>query len=273
MITEHMFQTYYIISVIVFLLYFYITRRRAFVERIPKIVFTYWSSKNEKANLLVDKCVSTWRIHNPDWEIFFLNDSNVHEFSNLVHDPNKCSIQHFSDLLRLDLLSRHGGVWLDATNWMTTSLNWILSTQNEKYSVIGFRNPIKPHTHIMENWFIACAPQSLFIKKWQAEFYRAIRDVDQYLETVPRVLWDQVENPKYLVQNVAWNVTYQSNPVLRAGVCLLDSKNSVFKLHWDSKWDPVVFSNRFVKHNSQYKPFIKITQIERSHVCDVITRL
>jgi hypothetical protein len=263
---------YYILLVLVIFLYILITwRTNKLFQLVPKQVFTYWSSENEIANKLVIKCIDTWRNHNPDWEIFVLNESNQHQYSNLVHNPKKQTIQHFSDTLRLDVLYQHGGVWLDATIWMTTSLNWIHKVQQDaKCSVVGFRNPIKPHTNIMENWFIACAPNNVFIQKWREEFSKAIHNVDHYLETVPRALWDQVENPNYLLQNVAWNVTYQRNYNLQADVCLLDSKNSVFKLHWDSNWDPVVFSKKFVNHKNNYKPFIKMTQRERSNVCDVI---
>lgn len=224
--------------------------------RIPRVIFTYWSSADARSNDLARECISTWRTCNPDWTIHALDDNTLWRFTELRRGDE--SVQHFADRLRLDLLERYGGVWLDATIWMNTSLNWIHSYSE---SVIGFKNPIRPENEVMENWFIACVPGSQFIREWKREFAKF--DTHDHLHCVSSDILKRVENPKYLLQNVAWAVVYHRNPELRKDVLTMDSKHTAFAMQWKCDWDPERFAEEFKHNRHQYKPFVKITQVER----------
>jgi len=223
---------------------------------IPKIVFTYWQSDDRNSTDLVLECTDSWRACNPDWVIHVLNDDTLRRFTDLRRGDE--SVQHFADRLRLDLLERYGGVWMDATIWMNTSLNWIYAYPE---SVIGFKNPIRPETGVMENWFIACEASSRFIREWKHEFAK-FKSPD-HLKCVPDDVLRRVENPNYLRQHVAWAMTYKKHPELCETVRLLDSKDSVFALQWKYNWNPEHFAKAFALERHHHNPFVKITQVER----------
>jgi hypothetical protein len=99
-------------------------------------------------------CIATWRIHNPDWEIFLLNSENwgLHisaeemGFLKFNESPNR-----FSDYLRLSLLVKYGGVWMDSTIIAFGSLD-SLYAYKPPYAAWSAPNPAQ---------FIAFARQSI----------------------------------------------------------------------------------------------------------------
>lgn len=90
-------------------------------------IWVCWFQGIEKAPDLVQKCVQSVREHMPDKEVLILTKENL---CNYVRFPEYIwkkwqdgiiTNTHFSDLLRLELLINHGGLWLDATVFCTSS--------------------------------------------------------------------------------------------------------------------------------------------------------
>lgn len=65
------------------------------------------------------KCIDRWKTLNPDWEFKFVTYKNITtyipEFNHIIDkSPNRLKA-HQTDLLRLLLLEKFGGVWCDAS--------------------------------------------------------------------------------------------------------------------------------------------------------------
>ena len=84
-------------------------------------VWICWFQGIEKAPVLVQKCYQSIREHMPNKEIILLTSEN---FKNYVQFPDYIiekwekgyiTHTHMTDLLRLELLIKYGGLWLDAT--------------------------------------------------------------------------------------------------------------------------------------------------------------
>jgi len=81
------------------------------------------------------------------------------------------SITRKSDFIRLELLSKYGGIWMDASIICKYSLNWIHAYQKNTdaemvgYYINGFTTIEK--YPVVENWFISCIPKSRFIELWK----------------------------------------------------------------------------------------------------------
>ena len=79
----------------------------------------------EKAPEIVRKCYQSVIDNNPDREIIVITNENMREyvtFPDFILDKWKRGIitpTHMTDLLRLELLIRHGGLWLDSTVFCT----------------------------------------------------------------------------------------------------------------------------------------------------------
>lgn len=126
------------------------------VNLLDKKIWIYWSQGFDVAPWIVKQCVTSWKLKNPDWELIQLDDKNVFsyiDFNYLPSNYNKLSLAHKSDLLRLNLLIKYGGVWVDATTLCNVPLdNWLYNYFNTDFPFM-FREP--GVDRVISNWFIA----------------------------------------------------------------------------------------------------------------------
>ena len=99
---------------------------------------------------ITKKCIDSWYKYIPDgWKIVILNDSKLNEVD--VIKPlsfNTLSHTTKSDVVRLSVLYKYGGLWMDASVLLTESLDWLLEYETNNY--YGFNYGKK----YIENWFL-----------------------------------------------------------------------------------------------------------------------
>lgn len=111
-----------------------------------------------------------------------MDDSNLKKYlPNFPEINSSAPIQNKSDLVRLMLLEKYGGYWLDSSILLTSSLDWVGDLLNKSYhSVFAFYNEFpgeyasdhdKP---TIENGFLAAKKNSLFIKHWRKLYQKCI---------------------------------------------------------------------------------------------------
>lgn len=125
------------------------------ISSIPKRIWVFWSQGLDQMPPVPRACIDTWAIHNPDWDIKVLTKENLCHWT----DPRLCLPQaqsqrpyRLSELARLSLLARHGGVWVDATCYCTKPLDeWL-----PNYLLSGFFAFDRPgRDRLMSSWFLA----------------------------------------------------------------------------------------------------------------------
>ena len=93
-----------------------------------KRIWMYWHQGWDSAPELVKFCMLTWIYHNDDWSVELLSQYNLNDFITL---PNYCAdhdvaLPALSDIIRIYLLEKYGGVWADATTWCSRPLSdWV----------------------------------------------------------------------------------------------------------------------------------------------------
>ncbi|HFU3805245.1 TPA: capsular polysaccharide synthesis protein, partial [Streptococcus suis] len=92
-------------------------------------IWICWLQGEEHAPKLVKCCIKSIQDSFPNHTITILTEQNISEFLTLpdhvwnrFHN-NEISKTHFSDLLRMNLISQQGGLWIDATVFMTRPIN------------------------------------------------------------------------------------------------------------------------------------------------------
>ena len=167
---------------------------------IPKIIWTYWSQANvmPEFNKL---CIETWRKKNPDFVIHVLNDENILKFISLNELPKYffeiTPLQSRSDVVRLALLKKYGGIWMDSSIICLKSLTWCSNPILTGYSVTW--NSLTNELDVFDSWFIACNKNSYIIKKWHDEYMKLWLNrktnlnihLDPFLIDVPTALYDK----------------------------------------------------------------------------------
>ncbi len=108
---------------------------------------------------MVRRCIEQLHNLHPDWKIHLLDAENVYEYIEPLPVKeevlSKMILAHRSDLIRTQLLIRHGGVWADPTVYCVEPLDEWLPEKMES-GLFLFSRPGRDR--IISNWFIAAEP-------------------------------------------------------------------------------------------------------------------
>ena len=94
----------------------------------PKIIWTFWHDST-RIPPIVSVCIDSWMLSNPDYKVNVINNNNMHEFIDVPSsDFWKDSFTRTSDMLRLHLLERYGGIWIDSSILVRTPFSqWLFN--------------------------------------------------------------------------------------------------------------------------------------------------
>ncbi len=137
-------------------------------NKIPKKIWMLWLQGWDNAPELVRKCKTTWVENNPDWEINLLTKDTLSDFVSLPEiysNHLKLTPAAFSDVLRIHLLAKFGGVWADATTWCAKPLDlWIERvTEDRGFFAYSKPGPDRP----IASWFLAAQENNYIADKFQ----------------------------------------------------------------------------------------------------------
>ena len=186
-----------------------------------KIIWSYWHS--EDIPLPVHIAYHTWHKNNIDYIICHVSNKNLFHYINKKDLPNYFNnkiIQHRADIIRLILLEKYGGIWLDSTIYLTKPLNEKWDPKN--YDVGGYVLTKNINLYF-ENWFISAPKGSKLIKEWNKEFLYAtsFTNSEDYINKITKegINLDIIPNKNYLLQhccfikitqNTKYNIKYFS---------------------------------------------------------------
>jgi len=172
-----------------------------------KTIWMLWLQGWDRAPTISDKCVESWKYHNPDWDIILLDENNYSNYIDLDKtlpglNTNNISL---SNIIRVSLIKEYGGVWADSTLFCNKSLDKWLPEDSFLFS-----NPSP--TRMICSWFIFGERSSKIITDW-------------YNSTVEYWKW-RIENTDQYEQVYGW-----SHELFKK--CYL--KSDSFRKIWDSK--------------------------------------
>lgn len=98
------------------------------------IIWWCWLQGEENAPELCKACLDSLKREMPDREIKVITSGNMYDyvdFPDFIKEKYRKGIithTHFSDLLRLELLIKYGGIWIDSTVFCTARPEYALNT-------------------------------------------------------------------------------------------------------------------------------------------------
>lgn len=156
-------------------------------ENQPRRVYFCWFQGLENAPELVKKCYESIKTYITDREIILITEDNYKDyvkFPDYIEEKIEHGIisrTHMSDLLRLELLIRYGGTWIDATVLCTaTPPSYMLDSDMFVFQLL--KPGMDGHSLCFSNWFITAKPGALILRLTLDLLYEYWRDRD--------VLWD-----------------------------------------------------------------------------------
>lgn len=194
-----------------------------------KTIWMYWKQGEENAPALVKKCINSVRTVAGYERVVVLNEYTINDYIEMpdfIEEKHKKGIIQealYSDLLRISLLIHYGGIWCDATCFMTDKIPLYVKNASffffQQTLLEGWLSPSK-----CSNWFI-----------------KADKDCDLLI----------------LLRNVLFNYYYRNSVVphyyiFHITLSLLVDNNDHLRQQWLSmpyvcNMNPHVFQNSFVK--------------------------
>jgi Capsular polysaccharide synthesis protein len=221
---------------------------------------------------VVQKCINSWTKHNPTYTVTVLSPKNIMDYLDIELDDISFndSAARESDIVRLLILEKYGGVWSDATVFVTEPYPFSLRS---KYEFIGFyldsftTNKEYP---VLESWFFATVPRGKFIKKWRRAFFK-LDDFSSVKEAVKYVK-DQgvdiqnINGPEYLFIHVAGQYAMQKNKVTKT-MKFMKAEDGPFKYISNNGWKSLEAIEDLCKGNHK-TGIIKFRGSERGILTD-----
>ena len=132
-------------------------------QAVPKIIWWCWLQGVENAPEIVQTCLESVRRHLSDYDLRIITLENYAQYVEIPdyivekYLRGSMSANHFANVLRLELLVRYGGLWLDAT---------VLCTGREMMDVLNESDLFVYYIFddlnlaFASNWFISAKPDN-----------------------------------------------------------------------------------------------------------------
>lgn len=136
-------------------------------NQLPKVVYSLWLQGEENAPGLVKLNFQKWRNLNPTYKLTVLDAASCQPYlKHLSIDRAHLTVQAQSDIIRLKLLSTHGGIWADASVLPTRPLAEWIGAATDKMGFFAYERAgtVLP----LSSWFLAARPGSLIIREWDS---------------------------------------------------------------------------------------------------------
>ena len=154
-------------------------------------VWVCWLQGMEQAPELVQKCYASLQNHLKDRQIILLTEENYRQYVRLpdyIEEKVRKGIigpAHYTDLLRLELLLKHGGTWIDATVFCTGGQIPTYMLNAELFMFQNLKPGLDGHSTSVSNWFITACTEHPLLRLTQALLYEYWRKqnavVDYYI--------------------------------------------------------------------------------------------
>jgi hypothetical protein len=211
-----------IIAVIILLFILVITTHKSSYtsEPLPKTVWLLWFQGWDQAPWIAQQVAETWKQMNPGWEIKMI-------------DRETCPVEIYgdtpqaqSDVVRLGLMAKYGGIWADATllcmqpldTWVHEAIepagHWMYHGRDECTGPASWFMVAKPGNYMSKKWLEACedywkgrtANDNYF---WMDSLWKTIHESDQKFREewakVPHVCCEDEGQAHMLAEKVGEN--------------------------------------------------------------------
>ena len=162
------------IALVLFVIWLFLKSRPAY--NLPKVIWQFWDKEELPPMIQMIKENNATKLKG--WSIRLLNEKTMGNYVSPFDMPpgyDGLGAAHKADWLRLYLLKKHGGVWMDASIILNDAKAidalYTESIQKEsELTLFQFKSPLN-----VENWFIMAPEKSRMIDAWFAEYDSAIR--------------------------------------------------------------------------------------------------
>lgn len=275
------------IFIIIFLLFYFINNNLKTLLKenfennnyiLPKVIYGYWD--NLEGNELINAHIDTWRRNIPsDWKIEIISKQNILNYVdiNFYNKYKNLPAFRFSDFLRVYLLSKNGGIWMDASTIIINGMfldDYYNEMYKNKYDLLVYelKGHSIPNQPYLENWFIMCPKNSNIITDLYNQFSKAY-DMD-FINYKNNILKPEIDlsntikngNSTYHMQHAIIHYLLKNN---KYNINIKDADESMFKAQKINGWNNQKLIN-YILNNNDWSGFyaIKLVGFNRKAIND-----
>jgi Capsular polysaccharide synthesis protein len=134
-----------------------------------KNIYILWLQGFDNAPDVIRLCQRSWTVHNPTWTVHLVDESNLMNYIDLdslipgIREKD-ITFTSLSNVIRLGILNKHGGLWVDATSFCTRPLDsWLdIYIRHGFFALEDNQDAELP----LGSWFIYADSQNYMIQKW-----------------------------------------------------------------------------------------------------------
>lgn len=139
-----------------------------------KNIYILWLQGWNKAPVLQKKVLQSWIKYNSDWNVVKLDYNNLKDYNldidYIYNKAKNITPQALSDIIRVSLLSKYGGIWVDATFLCLKSMTKLLNEYFINTNIFMYYRPNggAELSHCLYS-FIVSSSDSIIINKLNEE--------------------------------------------------------------------------------------------------------
>ena len=166
-------------------------------DNATRILWGYWHDGRDAMPGLCQLAVRSWQVRNPDWKVIIVSDHNYRQYLSPSDVPStfaSLKVQHRSDIVRLAVLIRYGGLYLDASYLVLKGFDnlWDTAFQNNDLFLVTALTLQRSEIDFPLNALIlAPRPANPLLMKWR-------KRILDYLENPCTSLYDMKSHPSML---------------------------------------------------------------------------
>lgn len=180
------------------------------------IIWTMWLQGEEEAPRLVKNCIMSIRKYTTNYKLVVLDDKNIEKYITVPgyikskREQGYISNTHYSDIIRLMILSKYGGCWIDSTVYLT-------ELDNKESEILSIKKVLD------QDFFMIKAPLTLNQFRISSSWLIRIKKSNPIINTVEKLLLEY------------WKYEYKIRAYFLIHLCFTKVvlENDDFKKIWD----------------------------------------
>lgn len=237
---------------------------------LPKQIWCYWDSG------ILPKDIEEYYQNNMGvlngWNITFLTDETLSNYIDMSAIPDNYKMlmpQHKADYIRLAILYKWGGTWMDASIVINSKeafekLYREIIERKAQAMLFTLGEP-RPDSSFIENWFIMAPQKSPVIGAWLHEFTNAIQmsflKYEMHIRHNKYTINSRIHLP-YLSQHACMQVILQKYPELKRMIILHPAEDDMLRIQVECKWNFACIGDA-IKKGYTHIPYVKLRYIDR----------
>ena len=216
-------------------------------------------------------------------EINLLTPENILDFLPAFKKENlQLSPANFSDLVRLQLLKKYGGFWLDATIIINDSLNhYIKLIEHEDLNLLAFSSKDHPNHKdypMIESWFLGTHQENELISSWLHHLEQCFenKQPEDYFKsnTERKIGFESVKENRrdYLYVYMASQVAMREVKNVKVGLLSTEKNGLFYQNYFHFNHEKLAKFLLLQTHFTKFPSVIKLIAINRIPINEMIEK-